>query len=117
MPDDHAQAMTAICYVLHHRNDEIPDALDTNLLLEVAMLADKYAFAQALKYAFRNWIQVYLSLASTDPSTLLAASFYFGDARTYEAVSQMLVINHVGEIRCNNGDLPQALQHGLSSYS
>ena len=38
-------------FVIHHRNDDVPQSLSPNEVLQIAIEADKYDLTAALKYA------------------------------------------------------------------
>lgn len=57
LPDDDAEALEIIFNVIHCRTEAIDDPLDPSLVLRVAIMADKYDFTQALKFAARDWLK------------------------------------------------------------
>lgn len=49
--EDNADALRILCFVIHHRNDDVPQSLSPNEVLQIAIEADKYDLTAALKYA------------------------------------------------------------------
>jgi hypothetical protein len=52
---DNAEALIVICAVLHHKNELVAEPLAPALILEVAVIADKYDFIEALKFTSKGW--------------------------------------------------------------
>jgi hypothetical protein len=51
LPEDDADAMRIICYIIHHRNDLVPRHLTTRDILRIAIEVDKYDLKIALEPA------------------------------------------------------------------
>ena len=43
--------------LIHCRTEAVDDPLEPSLVLRVAIMADKYDFIEALKYAARDWLK------------------------------------------------------------
>jgi hypothetical protein len=57
LPEDDADAMETIFYVLHHRVKQIPPRLPLTHLESIAIVADKYDLTLSLQYVAAQWIR------------------------------------------------------------
>lgn len=55
LPVDDAANLRVICAIVHGRNDMV-DRLSLSEVLDIALLADKYDFIEALRYASESWV-------------------------------------------------------------
>ena len=55
LPDDDPKAMSLLCLILHFRYDDIPAILALDEVLNVTILADKYACTKAIGPVVRIW--------------------------------------------------------------
>ncbi|KAK8080121.1 hypothetical protein PG997_007939 [Apiospora hydei] len=94
--EDDADAMYAICCVIHHRNDLAPKAISPQQVLQIAIAADKYDLSVALAYARAQWLR---SRDIADPTTLaylMAAARWFDDEPAFIKCGRALVLRCVG---------------------
>ncbi|KAK0716101.1 hypothetical protein B0H67DRAFT_554487 [Lasiosphaeris hirsuta] len=56
LPKDNEDALQTIFYIVHFRPDAINDPPSPDLLLQVAIAANKYGFVNALKHPLQAWI-------------------------------------------------------------
>ena len=75
--EDDADTMRTICYILHHRNDLVPQQLTTKEVLQIAIAVDKYNLEVALQYASVEWLKPRASVERVEMGHLLAAAFLF----------------------------------------
>jgi hypothetical protein len=59
LPEDSAEAMKVICYIIHHRNSLVSRAINVSLLYVIAVLSDKYFFREALYPTATTWVRDY----------------------------------------------------------
>jgi hypothetical protein len=57
MPDDDARAVEMICNIIHLRNDAVPLSLALEEVFEVAVAADIFDCALAVKLASISWLK------------------------------------------------------------
>ncbi|KAF1828818.1 hypothetical protein BDW02DRAFT_562336 [Decorospora gaudefroyi] len=57
MPDDDARAVETICNIIHLRNDAVPLSLAPKEVFEIAVAADKFDCASAVKLASIFWLK------------------------------------------------------------
>ncbi len=91
MPDDNAAAMTTICNVVHHRNDVLPDALESREVVQVALAADKYDCVLALKYVMIRWLDFKNPVTFTDLGHFMRAAYVFDNSNAFRRITQMLI--------------------------
>ncbi|KAK0510935.1 hypothetical protein JMJ35_006487 [Cladonia borealis] len=91
MPDDNATAMATICNVIHHRNDLLPDAPEPGELVEIALAADKYDFALALKYAMFQWLDFKAFDTFSNLGKLLIAAYVFDNSDAFRHATRRLI--------------------------
>lgn len=63
LPDDNSAAFTVLVNIAHHQTDDIPGDPPTSMLLELALLADKYDCAHLFSPYGILWLQRGLSSA------------------------------------------------------
>lgn len=94
--EDDADAIRIICCVIHHRNDIVPQSFTPREVLQIAIVADKYDFWVALKYAMVQWLQPGESSDVLDMGYLMAAAFVFGDMELFVVHTMNLILHHSG---------------------
>jgi hypothetical protein len=94
--ENDADALRTICCVIHHRNDDVPQSLTPNEVLQIAIEADKYDLSVALKYARKQWLKPRGSPDRVDMGCLLAAAFLFGDMDMFAAHTLALILHYQG---------------------
>jgi hypothetical protein len=99
--------MEYLCKVLHHRNGDLPNALPSNKILQLAILAHKYDCMEAMKHAAQKWMsrcRDNLSGSWGNSRALVASAVYFADG-------SMCKLAGVDYIKNINGPI-QYLQYG-----
>jgi hypothetical protein len=97
--EDDVDALRTICCVIHHRNDDVPQALTPKEVLQIAIEADKYDLSVALKYASAKWLKPRGNADKVDIGYLMAVAFLFGDMDTLAAHTLALILHYKG--RCH----------------
>lgn len=109
LPDDDAVGMKYICAVLHHQSQMIPAALHVNVVLSIAVLADKYDFVNALAFASAAWL-VPAGKEASDLMVLAAAAVLLLNAKLFTAITKSLILNYGGSyLHLFNQDLESTL--------
>jgi hypothetical protein len=93
LPDDNAEGLWLICAIIHHRNDLVPDVLEPGVVLEIAILADKYDFIEVLKFACEAWFR---PRNNKDDILLIAAAYLLWNAQAFKELTKSMVLNHSG---------------------
>ena len=101
LPDDDATAMETICMVVHHRGNVIHGQENLpapELLLNIALLADKYDCMAAMCGYASTWISHNSNEGrkTTELVQTLTAAFTFDDPCGFAASSEALVKYHIG---------------------
>jgi hypothetical protein len=96
LPEDDAYALRIICCVIHHRNNDVPEVLTSREVLQIAILADKYDLAVALKYARERWLKPGGNFEALNMGYLMAAAFLFGDIDAFVAITLRLILDYKG---------------------
>ena len=108
--EDDADAMRTICYVIHLRNDDVPQVIKPRELLQILIVSDKYDFHLALKYLFKDQLKPraetkYLFNCHLKPSAeskrvdmgyLMAAAFLLGNTDVFAVHTLELVLEYKG---------------------
>lgn len=114
-PEDDAEAMATICYIVDHRASKASRARVCSELLQVARLSDKYDLNEVMRPHAQGWLTEKLKLINAAPSTgdrldvgkaqteiderrewLLAAAYYFDLQTTFEELGREIVCKGVG---------------------
>ncbi|KAL2037631.1 hypothetical protein N7G274_009576 [Stereocaulon virgatum] len=96
IPDDDPDAMLAICNVLHHCNNSLPNVISPISIVRVAIAADKYDCVVALKYVMSHWLDFTGITNSLELVYLAAAAYLFNNARGFEEATRRLIFGHRG---------------------
>ena len=96
LPEGDADAMRTICFIVHHRNDLVPEHLTAEEVLQIAIEADKYDLRSALKFASPGWLQPRESAERVEMGCVLAAAFLFNNTDLFKANLLTLVIHYNG---------------------
>ncbi|CAK7269628.1 hypothetical protein SEPCBS119000_003667 [Sporothrix epigloea] len=97
LPEDNAKAMEMIMNVVHGLNDKVPELLDPDELVEVAITAEKYDCIGALAFAIRSWLSCKVNI--TDPGKMWAmamAALVFRRQKAFAEATSALVLNYAG---------------------
>lgn len=90
--EDDAEAMRTICYVIHHRNDDVPQDLSPDQLLNVAIAIDKYDLVVAFRYAAPQWLKPLDSHSFLETGYLMASAYLVCSMERFEEFTLKLVL-------------------------
>lgn len=96
LPEDDADAMRTICYIVHHRNDLVSQHLTTKKILQIAIEVDKYDFRIALKFASVEWLKPPVNAKREEMGHRLATAFLFENSDAFEAHFMKLLLHYDG---------------------
>ncbi|PVH91823.1 hypothetical protein DM02DRAFT_702762 [Periconia macrospinosa] len=96
LPEDDADAMRTICYIVHHRNDLVSQYLTAKDVLQIAIEVDKYDLKIALKYASVEWLKPRVNGKREEMGHLLVAAFLFDNADAFMAHTITLILHYNG---------------------
>jgi len=96
LSDDDADAMRIICYVIHNRNDLVPQHLSAKDVLQIAIEVDKYELVTALKFASVEWVKPQVGAERVEMGHRLASAFLFDNTVAFEANILMLILHYAG---------------------
>ncbi|PVH92247.1 hypothetical protein DM02DRAFT_701032 [Periconia macrospinosa] len=96
LPEDDADAMRTICYIVHHRNDLVSQHLTAKEVLQIAIGVDKYDLKIALKYASVEWLKPQVNAEREEMGHLLAAAFLFDNTDAFMAHTITLILHYNG---------------------
>lgn len=89
LPDDNPSLMTSICRVLHHKREGVYTIYPSGVLLDMAILVDKYGMHNAFYLHFSLWLaNSYGSLG-----TLLHAAVLVHDEGAVKRITRKLVMD------------------------
>ncbi|KAH8686212.1 hypothetical protein BGZ61DRAFT_355339 [Ilyonectria robusta] len=120
LPDDDFAAMLLLCKVLHFKVSDIAARPNSDLLLALASVCDKYQCTQTLKYCgalwVRNWL-LYLDLLSQPPiediCRLLIFSYVADLPYEFCEVAWRLLLHHKGPLAGEQTQAVQLIDHPL----
>ena len=95
LPEDDTQAITTICSILHQKANKVK--ISNAIQLEaIAMMADKYDFAEALSSWGEKCVTDLLKLkkGKAQDKRLLLPAYFFNDLDGFELVTQAMVYSH-----------------------
>lgn len=96
LDEDDAEAMETIFYVLHHRNEEVPEKFSGESILEIAIASDKYDFAVALRFASAEWLRRTHGIGMIGQGYLATAAFLFDIADEFKRYTYFLMLSEQG---------------------
>lgn len=94
--EDDAEALRIICCVIHHRNDDVPQTLTPEQVLQIAIEADKYDLAVALRYASIQWLKPSGISDMVHMGSLMVSALLFGDRDAFASRTLALVLYYTG---------------------
>lgn len=104
MPDDDGKAMEIVCSLVHLKNDSFSADIPSQLVLRIAVLADKYDCIGALRLAAELWLNCSHTRSYTMPKSCIrshytfAASFLFRNAKAFKEHGRRLILECSTEI-------------------
>jgi hypothetical protein len=95
LPEDNAASLKYICAVTHSRSQMIPEDLSAQDILDIAIVADKYDFVDALEMANRSWLRI-CEKNEAGNMALMAAAYVLRNAQAFRQASKALVMDYAG---------------------
>ncbi|KAF4969905.1 hypothetical protein FSARC_2962 [Fusarium sarcochroum] len=95
LPEDNAAALRLICFVIHHQNTDMPQSLTAEDVLAVAVAAEKYDCASALRSASGSWLKT----SRSEPGDLVflaTAAYLFQNGQTFKQITRTLKLDYDG---------------------
>lgn len=117
LPDDDPVSLAVVCKILHGQNNKVAYSMPVQEIAGIAIITDKYACTEAMRFAANVWIPCHNSL--TDPnlvSTLLLSTYYFRDGPLFDTVCHNIVWRSIGRMSTENFQGPDVLVDVLGSY-
>ncbi|KAI2481028.1 btb poz domain-containing protein [Pyrenophora tritici-repentis] len=96
MRDDDADALEILCNVIHLRNDAVPQSLSPTDVFGVAVAADKFGCAVALKYASTVWLNPKGVKEISDLCYLMIAAYILDNPQAFSDITLAMIFSHVG---------------------
>lgn len=94
LEDDDADVMQLICCVIHHKNEDIPDAIEPRTALKLAIVVDKYDCATAMKYYLKQVLRPSGLAMETlsEQAYMVAAAFILQDDTLFRDLTRALLV-------------------------
>jgi hypothetical protein len=96
MPDDNANALEAICNVIHLRNDAVPESLSPDDIFQIAITADKFDCVIALKHASTVWLNPKGIEGISELGCLMVAAYILDNAQAFSDITLSMILHHTG---------------------
>ncbi|SCO19539.1 uncharacterized protein FFB20_15709 [Fusarium fujikuroi] len=93
LPDDNDTALKIICSIIHHQNEKVPQTLAASDILAIAVVADKYLYTNALKFASETWLQTFGS-KPYNLMLLTTSAYLFRNAQAFSKITRALVLKY-----------------------
>jgi hypothetical protein len=94
LEEDNARAMRTICSVIHHLNDDVLQPLTPEEIFEIAIVADKYNFIVALRYASAEWLKAEAIPEMVDMGYLMVSAYLFAHKDKFESNVLALIMDY-----------------------
>jgi hypothetical protein len=94
LPEDDAEAMRTICYVIHLRNDLVSKHLTAREVLQIAVVANKYDLSTALEHVSFRWLKSETYGTLLDRGYLLTAAFFLKNNDAFMAHTKAILLSH-----------------------
>ncbi|KAK5738419.1 hypothetical protein LTR17_005947 [Elasticomyces elasticus] len=97
LPDDDGEAMNILCNVLHHRNKVVLDNWpQTDMMVKVAILSDKYDCTEAMMPTTRCWLSPPTKTGNLiSRRDLMTAAYYFHDNKAFATYGRWLIYDFI----------------------
>ncbi len=97
LPDDNMEPFVLLCKIAHHRIDEVPEALNTDDLLEFAKLCYKYDCTGAVATLSFRWLQIDVAKYQIkDLTKFLFAAYILDTPEPFMRISMRILLLHIG---------------------
>jgi hypothetical protein len=92
MSDDNADAMEVICSIIHFRS--VPQEVGPDLMLHIAIAADKFDCSIVLQHASIIWLDPKKSMSLVELARLMATSYLLDNPKAFSQVTLAMVFSH-----------------------
>jgi hypothetical protein len=92
MSDDNADAMEVICSIIHFRS--VPQEVGPDLMLHIAIAADKFDCSIVLQHASIIWLDPKKSMSLVELARLMAASYLLDHPKAFSQITLAIVFGH-----------------------
>jgi hypothetical protein len=92
MPDDNADAIEIICSMMHFHS--IPQEVGPDLMLDIAIVIDKYDCGIVLQHASILWLDPKKSKTLVELARLMAASYLPDNSKAFSQVTLAMVFGY-----------------------
>jgi hypothetical protein len=92
MPEDNADAIEVICSIIHFRS--IPQEVGPDLMLHIAIAADKFDCGIVLQHASISWLDPGKSQNIVELARLMAASYLLDNSKAFSQVTLAMAFRH-----------------------
>lgn len=98
LPEDNAEAMIALCYILHHRSQNVSETLSLALFEKLAIVADKYNSVSSLTQWSANVLTKTLRTTprGIDQGRLVFPAFVFDIPSAFMKITKHMVYSLAG---------------------
>jgi hypothetical protein len=96
MPDDDARAMETICNIIHLRNDAVPLSLAPEEVFEIAVAANKFDCASAVKFASILWLKTSVTEVQvvSELAHLMDAAYILDNGDSFGEITLAMMMRH-----------------------
>ena len=91
LPEDDSQAMKALCNILHHQSQNVITKPTDAFLESLAITADKYNCAPALRYWSRHYLGQRIGAKKPNRAHLLSTTYLLNDALGFRLLTRHMV--------------------------
>lgn len=113
LPDDDPDAFTILLNVIHGRSSDVPQKVGLSLMIEIAILVDKYQLLEAVGLCSDRWIgpleSDFIPDDDEDMIAWLSIFWVFRNEYLFQFTTQMLLRGSRGIVNADNLPIPQAL--------
>jgi hypothetical protein len=92
MPDDNADVIEIICSMMHFRN--IPQEVGPDLMLDIAIVADKYDCGIVIQHASILCLDPKKSKTLVELARLMAASYLLDNSKAFSQITLAMVFGY-----------------------
>ncbi|KAI9694265.1 MAG: hypothetical protein M1820_009068 [Bogoriella megaspora] len=97
LPEDDPKSMTALCCIIHYRNDLVVDQTSAIKLFKLAVVADKYECGNILK-PITELCFSFVSVSTEHYIYMMATAYIFGDGTAFAKFSYAVGLHHRGSL-------------------
>ncbi|KAL8837874.1 MAG: hypothetical protein Q9170_002349 [Blastenia crenularia] len=113
LPDDNPAAFLVIMHLIHGQISKVPRQINLWMLIELAILVDKYELLESVELLLDRWLQ---NLKSTIPQTLnnnllpwICISWVFKKSEIFKKVTGIAQAESKGLLEANHLPIPESI--------